>query len=748
MWMAVVGAMMLGGMELPTGPTPEPVAFPHFPDRLHAFVWRNWWLVSPERMGEVVGADPEQIVELGRSMGLEGPPAISEDQKARSYITIIRRNWHLLNFEQLEALLGMSEEELAYILREDDFLWIKLGSRKPKCEPLRYAPPSDEARQRASAIAEVVREAFPNGAGGVGEPLFSFVRDLSSPVEGPAERPESLFSPRFCYSYFALYGDPLMDTRLDPYPDGLLARLARTGVDGVWLQGVLYKLAPFPWDESLSEGYEERLKNLGALVARARKHGIGIYLYLNEPRAMPLSFYESRPELKGVVENDFAALCSEVPEVREYLSKAVAGIVRAVPDLAGFFTISASENLTNCWSHMKGADCPRCSKTPPEDVIANVHRAFQEGIEAGGGGPRLLAWDWGWRDDWAPGIIERLPVGVSLMSVSEWSMPINRGGVDTVVGEYSISSVGPGPRATRHWGLARARGLDVIAKVQAGNTWELSTVPYIPAVENVARHAANLREAGVGGIMLGWTLGGYPSPNLEVFAEIGRDPKITVDDALHTVAARRYGEDRADAVVEAWKAFSRAFSEYPYNIGTVYAAPVQAGPSNLLWAEPTGYGATMVGLPYDDLTSWRSVYPAEVFIAQFRKMAEGFEEAIADLRRTNPDEALEREIGVAEACAVTFRSVANQSEFITIRQALAEASADERNTHLDRLEALLDDEIELARRMHALQSRDSRLGFEATNQYTYIPGDLAEKVLNARHLKETWLASLRAEGEG
>src|SRR5690606_15080500 len=128
---------------------------------------------------------PEQIVELGRSMGLEGPPAISEDQKARSYITIIRRNWHLLNFEQLEALLGMSEEELAYILREDDFLWIKLGSRKPKCEPLRYAPPSDEARQRASAIAEVVREAFPNGAGGVGEPLFSFVRDLSSPVEGP-----------------------------------------------------------------------------------------------------------------------------------------------------------------------------------------------------------------------------------------------------------------------------------------------------------------------------------------------------------------------------------------------------------------------------------------------------------------------------------------------------------------------------------------------------------------------------------
>ena len=37
------------------------------------------------------------------------------------------------------------------------------------------------------------------------------------------------------------------------------------------------------------------------------------------------------------------------------------------------------------------------------------------------------------------------------MSVSEWDMPIRRGGVDSVVGEYALSAIGPGPRATRHW---------------------------------------------------------------------------------------------------------------------------------------------------------------------------------------------------------------------------------------------------------------------------------------------------------
>ena len=68
--------------------------------------------------------------------------------------------------------------------------------------------------------------------------------------------------------------------------------------------------------------------------------------------------------------------------------------------------------------------------------------------------------------------------------------------------------------------MARERGLRTIAKIQAGNTWELSAVPYIPALENVARHAARIREEGVDGLMLGWTLGGYPSPNLEAACEI------------------------------------------------------------------------------------------------------------------------------------------------------------------------------------------------------------------------------------
>lgn len=34
--------------DLPAGSAPKALEFEHFPDRLHAFVWRNWNVVEPE----------------------------------------------------------------------------------------------------------------------------------------------------------------------------------------------------------------------------------------------------------------------------------------------------------------------------------------------------------------------------------------------------------------------------------------------------------------------------------------------------------------------------------------------------------------------------------------------------------------------------------------------------------------------------------------------------------------------------
>jgi hypothetical protein len=390
-------------------------------------------------------------------------------------------------------------------------------------------------------------------------------------------------------------------------------------------------------------------------------------------------------------------------------------------------------------------------------VIAEANAALAEGIHLAKSTARLIVWDWGWDDAWAADIIRQLPKDARLMSVSEWSLPIERGGVKSEVGEYSISAIGPGPRAGRHWALARQHGLQTVAKVQAGNTWELASVPYIPAVENVARHAANLATAGVNGLMLSWTLGGYPSPNLEAVAEgmLTGSPAT----ALQRVARRRFGPALGPAVVEAWRGFSAAFSAFPYHGGVLYQGPQQLGPANLLWAEPTGYASSMTGFPYDDLDGWRAIYPPEVFATQFEQVASGFDRALADLRTAVEHhraaatraqrQTLAAEMSVAETAAIHFRSVAIQTRFILARRALASArESSEAKPILETLERLLVHELNLARRLYALQSRDSRLGFEAANQYFYVPLDLVEAAINCHALRERWLPEQKRRWAG
>ena len=740
---------------LPEGHAPAPLVTPYFPDRVHEFVWRNWNLVEPAKLAEILDTSVENVDALAQSMGLPPATAIPPEMLSRGYITLTRRNWHLLPYDQLLKLVEMTPEQLAVALREDDFLWIKLGTLKPKCKPLHYTEPDESARRRAAEIKLLVEEEFGEALRCPAEPRFHFVEQLSTPVPGfsRCESPEAednqQLSLRFIYSYFAIFGDPLLDPELDSFPDGLLERLSALGVNGVWLHVVLRDLAPggtaFP---EFGEGHQKRLANLRALVERSKKYGLGVYLYMNEPRAMPKAFFEvdGRKEMAGVSQGNFTALCTSNPTVRGWLRDSLTYVFREVPDLGGVFTITASENLTNCASHGGWRSCPHCKNRSDADIIAEVNATIADGVHLGDPKAKVIAWDWGWRGHGdAPEIIARLPKSIWFMSVSEWALPINRGGVRVSVGEYCMSAVGPGPRATRHWKLAKEAGLKTVAKVAVNNTWELSSVPYLPVMDLVAEHCHNLASADVDGMMLSWSLGGYPSPNLEIAARFRAQPTPSVDEVLDAASVEYYGEEGGPLARKAWTAFSTAFREFPYGCG-LYATPAQMGPANPLYLKKTGYGATMVGIPYDDVNGWRGVYPTEVFADQFAKVAAGWQSGIPHLKaaveKAPPDRQAEvqAELRYAQAAAIHFQSVANQTRFILARDALAQStdtlSPERRQCLLKEMNQCLQSEIELARQLFALAQEDSKIGFEASNHYYYMPLDLVEKVINCR-----WIAN-------
>ena len=162
--------------NLPVGAYPDAIPVTHFPDRLHAFVWRNWNLVSPDAMSETIGCKNSDILKIVASMGLPSYVPVDGVFKKRIYITVIRRNWHLLPYDQLLKLLGMNASALSVALKEDDFLFIKLGSLKPKVAELRYAAPGPKAIARAAVIKKIAEKYFQQPAG---VPRFKFIDDLS-----------------------------------------------------------------------------------------------------------------------------------------------------------------------------------------------------------------------------------------------------------------------------------------------------------------------------------------------------------------------------------------------------------------------------------------------------------------------------------------------------------------------------------------------------------------------------------------
>lgn len=871
--------------------------FPHFPTSMQAFVWKNWGLVPVERIAAVLRTGSEEVLELARGMGLATPLEVDPLWLSRGYITIIRANWHLLPYEQMLELLQWDAAKLAFTLKEDDFLWSKVGRLKPQTPVLHYRPLTAAESARTALMRERFEACF-ESAGAAGRPTaagrekpFDFLRRFdkrksapasteasqpfdeqatapvggddfvtltadwtlaypagSRPIESFARRfadklerrwgvriaaqaiadaegalassrvialdirPDAAllaesheldigadritilsvdepgllrglqwitgelekrggpwltvgntvrrtkFDLRYIYSYFAVYGDPLMDEELDPYPDGMLESLSERGVNGIWLHCLLFHMVPWREAPELSAGWERRIAGLNRLIERAADYGIGVYLYFNEPRAMPPSFYETRPDWKGHSINVlYPALCTSVPEVQQFLRDGTARLFREAPGLKGLFTITMSENVTNCYSRAGGGktDCPRCSTRRPYEVAAEVNRMIAEGARSVKPDARIIAWTWGWsaglgwKEEDTALAVSLMPESISLMCTSETGIPTQVGGVEAKVADYSMSIVGPGQLALDSWKAALDRGMAAVAKVQLNNTWECSAVPFLPVFDLVEEHISNLRHSGVTGLMLSWTLGGYPSLNLDIASGYYWDTETDgqaggeTADVKVDVLGRTFGMKAAAIISEASSELSDAFREFPFHLRVLYRAPQNFGPSNRLYGEPTGYESTMIGFPYDDLDGWRYAYPPEPFREQFGKLAEGWLRGLQRLREAAPhiSEAAQEDyrdlVHAAEGAYYHFRSSYLQICF-TISRNLRRASPDAavQEAERQRMLAVIEEEIRLARALYDLMAIDSRIGYEASNHYYYTAQDLREKVLSCLDLRE------------
>jgi len=107
-------------------PSPAPVPLPIFPiDSMHS--WRNWGLVPPDRIAAVSNNQIER-----HAIAINGPAATSNyfrptapstSQSSNGTGSCCRTNSC--------SCSSVDRDQLAFTLREDDFLFVKLGNLKP-----------------------------------------------------------------------------------------------------------------------------------------------------------------------------------------------------------------------------------------------------------------------------------------------------------------------------------------------------------------------------------------------------------------------------------------------------------------------------------------------------------------------------------------------------------------------------------------------------------------------------------------
>ena len=693
-----------------------------FPTAWQQVIFRNYNVVPTKKIAKVLNAEESDITREAWRMGLENTE-FCKDWLMKGFVTVIRNCWDILSEEQILTLLSIDKKQFDSLLRDYDFLGGKLGE-KPFVEPPRYSPLTSgqiaQTEKTGAYIRKIVKKPTAKPFDFFGGVEYAYFK-----------RPEKYeISDRFTSCYAANYLGALLDDDLKDFPDEYLKRLAATGTNGIWLHETLCNLAKFPFDESYSPDYKKRVCNLKKLTERCAEYGVGVYLYLNEPRSLPESFFEKYPDLKGnPAPNGEYCLCTSTKEVQKYLFDAVKSVVETAPLLKGIMTITMSENITHCYSRNSlGTLCPRCAKRKVYEVAAEVNNIFSRAIRSVSSECALIANLWGWAKylDWTPEMVEKgianLDKEVDVLCVSESGKTFTRGGVENEVIDYSISVEGPSDDSVRALEYAKSKGHRIWAKIQVNNSWECSAVPYLPVFSLMTEHIKKLKKTGVSGLMLGWSLGGYPGGALPLCNMVCGEGDV--DETAWYKAVYAQNAVIAKSCVDK---FCEAFKEYPFSVEALYFGGQNMGAGNMWSLNKDERISTMVCFTFDDYERWAKPYGLEIFTSQYAKLCDKWKSALDELNAITGNAAYEELKTMAAGAYIQFSEAYNIALLCKYKTDL--------NKYRDEIARLIEVERENTLTTYELVLKDARVGYEASNHYFFNSNLLLEKLLNLKELE-------------
>ena len=559
------------------------------------------------------------------------------------------------------------------------------------------------------------------------------------------------------------------------FPDALLSRMAHDGFDAVFASVLTNPNGDRSTAESSTDFYARILHKIRHqdparmhdLIRRAAKRGIKVYA--------PIIY-----QYMGT------------PESEEGLRKLVRDIVREFPDIHGYVLLTEG-----FWYKKWGGQ--DAGKEYLMDWARNWCRAVAiVAEECHRVNPAIEILPWEYNINFRPEnadvkryFIQQLPQDTVPLLTWENGTSLDFDGFKGWVRDYSISVVGPAEVTKAQVDEAHRRKMRVYTN---GDTFvcgaQLQTVPYQPFPYQWHERYRAMETHGVNGTMESWSQGYNPNIMTELRGWYCWSEAPEPDDLLGAIAAREFGAENREAVLKAWKCFSEAIRLVPDTgpyMGTSNAIgnpiffnepPLRAMTRKHSWGYNPAATAEMDkadGInPYWPFTCARLVFVPDfenkvnraenyarfvsgvetakespflpVFLKYLRLAADRMEEGLRLYRAAalaSPSAkrgtAL-REVVVAEQLQ---RMLASDHAILAFEDLRLKWSAerDERkaNALLDRMTALLREEIDRTELSLLAATRDSRLGFQQETDYVYTPYSLKEKLASMRETLEKQL---------
>jgi len=530
-------------------------------------------------------------------------------------------------------------------------------------------------------------------------------------------------------------------TAAEVYTDGELQRIAGAGFTAIWVGAdfrSMVRTAVFP---QFAPDAEKYLTALNAIVWRAARHQLQVYLCCCPPHALPVEagFWTVNPQFTGQEETVRTAdgrertvrcLCTSMPQVKRYLHQWGQQLAEQVPDLGGIIIQTRSEYPTHCWSRrgrqtddegnlsVSRSTCPLCSQRQAPAVVAEIIRLIHDGVRDRSAMIEVVAWDCGW-NSYEPEpyreLIAALPRHLLLMLDYDCGGRRKIVGRDRLADEYSLATAEPSNVFLDTLEAAAESGLRVLARLQIGTSHELATVPNLPLLPVLLTRAEVFRKLSLSGYMGCGVYGNMLSVNTMAFNRFLSAPddetEMDADRVLALFAHEYFPKCSGSGVVAGWQKFTEAMTHYPFAASFLYYGPMNFSfilPFHPGPPEPEAAGASWrEKLQSGDLTAALTTFQLDEVIAELEQLCrlwnEGEERLLTATELCHHLRAV-AEINNAKVCGLSFRSALNFCRVCRLRQHWREDALDEYRN-------LVKHEIGILSHLLPILEQDDRFGY-------------------------------------